>query len=70
MTHDQIADIALNTYQQPKTRGRVTKVEIYRISGGGITLERLEVGPQILYDTLKKWWRGKPAYMNLTEADR
>lgn len=70
LTHDQIADIALNTYQQPKTRGRVTKVEIYRISGGGITLERLEVGPQILYDTLKKWWRGKPAYMNLTEADR
>jgi hypothetical protein len=71
LTHNQIGDISLNTYRQRKSRGgTVTKVAIYRVSGGGITLERLEVGPERLYNILKKWWRGKPAYQDLTEADR
>lgn len=71
LTHSQISDISMNTYRHRETRGgTVTKVAIYRISGGAITLERLEVGPERLYNILKKWWRGKPAYQYLTEADR
>jgi len=71
LTHDQIGDISLNTYRQRKSRGgTVVKVGIYRVSGGSITLDRMEIGPERLYNILKKWWRGKPAYLNLTEADR
>jgi hypothetical protein len=73
LTHEQIADIRLNTYRQPKTRGRVgrvTKVAISRVSGGGIIVEGMGGGPERVYAILKKWWRGKPAYEYLTEADR
>jgi hypothetical protein len=72
LTHSQIGDISLNTYRHRETRGgTVIRVEIYRVSGGSIALGRLEVGPERVYNILKKWWRGKPAYyQNITEADR
>jgi hypothetical protein len=71
LTHNQIGDISLNTYRHRQTRGgTVTKVAIYRMSGGSIALDGLEVGPERVYSILKKWWRGQPVYQNITLADR
>jgi len=71
LTHEQIGDISLNTYRKRKSRGgTVVKVAIYRVSGGGITLDGLEVGSERLYNILRKWWRGTTAYRNMTEDDR
>jgi hypothetical protein len=57
LTHNQVAEIKIKTVRG--RRGRVTNfVIIQRVSGGSISINGLEGGPELLYDTLMNWWQG------------
>jgi hypothetical protein len=57
LAHNQVAEIKMKTVRG--RRGRVTNfVIIQRVSGGSISINGLEGGPELLYGTLMNWWQG------------
>lgn len=60
LTHEQILDITLSSFQQYRSRLRsktVKQVVIHPITGDYIKLTNRLGSPEFLYNTLITWWR-------------